>query len=183
MSLGVYGGIDESNHGRCPEFFVCVYSDDISDIEETYLPKRRTQEKNLSSIITDKNFRFIIFSEESRSAFGDLGQKVIACAEFIKASPDTSLAIVDGSGINDKYRESLERILFPRKVRVDFIPDADHTYNLVNLADAAAYLFFKQYLCNKYRLKRMFPENSIAPNYEQYKEFLPIKDKKTAQEH
>lgn len=164
-SSNLYVGIDESNHGRFPEFFVCALSNFKKDTLESNskFPKKRADHKRLFTNFINRDYSFLM-------AFQD---------DYARIPPKEFIGIVISSLLDNKINNELEKIILlidgvldlPRKLYIKDIlsdiyslertrikvfsgKDFDKKYKLVNLADEMAHYLFRNYNANRVSLNK-----------------------------
>ena len=181
--MGIYLGIDESNHGRFPEVFAAVRSISHQDIKpnESGLPKKgNRRKKNVYDILRPtQDFRYILFSRDDAEKVGKENMKTVVLAECLKYYEDTELVIFDGTFV-DSTLEDLARILHPQRIpEIRGEAKGDTKYPLVNLADTAAHSLFRYYERFKFNPNqaRKYIKHKLDPEIELYALALKRLDK------
>jgi len=178
LGAGVLG-VDESNHGRDPEVFVAVYSDNPREIRaRDQLLKKDRDNGQLERELKNYDYRFILFSRKFKQYFNEHLIKVIAISEFISYFQ------------NNEQFGNLEKVVFDgelRKQDVDVINAiiepmpkpiitsavrGDVTIPLVNRADRAAALLFKYYTKNRGRKSGRYEKYLLTPNLFLYSKLI-----------
>lgn len=148
-----YLGIDESNHGRWPEFFVGVYSSHELDVKERSSKGKGRLGKqhrrfDLYSGIGDRSFSFVQVPWDIGEIYRSHGEKslmIAVASEMIKARDGLEQVLIDGE-FPQSAVEALARTLHPTPLpEVTMRRKADITYPLVNYADAIAHQLFRAF--------------------------------------
>jgi len=163
-----YLGIDESNHGKYPEIFVAVYSDDIEDIKKTKLYKKRDHE-NIFSVLGERDFRYSLIPEEYTRILDKHYINLLVFSNFIKHCGDLELVIIDGE-IRSYDLKQIERMIYPfSNPRIKCEAKADIKYKIVNVADHIANLLYKHHVqdYNK-KTNNNYTNNLLGPNIERF---------------
>ncbi len=165
-------GIDESNHGKYPEIFVGVYSENLEDLLETEgLGKIRRNSKLKDALTKNQDFRYVVIPKEYAKILGKKNIPKVACAELIKSFNGIDSIIIDGE-FPKIFKTDIRRIAYPVKARnIKTIPRADITYPLVNSADHIANLLHRHYSHGKNIGNNDFIEKIITLKVEDY---LPL---------
>ncbi len=164
-----YLGIDESNHGRSPEFFAGVFSYDQKDIVPGSFSKKRGNVK-LEHACEGVDFRAVIITERFRDIIGQHNVWAVVLSELARSYNDLEEIIVDGilsQEVIDTYRE----IMYPRQIpKIKSVPKADITYGIVNKADHLANLCYRNYFRIKSGSKssKLYESHLIKPNERGY---------------
>jgi len=153
-------GIDESNHGRYPEFFVAVSSQVHSDFVEVpeLLPKIRKKASQdftntLFSRFHCRKYSYLTVSKEDFSRWHKYEQKGIIISSLLYPLPKISVLelYLDGelrSDILKNTRSLVSDFLNIRgKCTINIFTgkDLDRRVSIVNLADQLAHYFYKVY--------------------------------------
>lgn len=162
-------GIDESNHGKYPEIFVGVYSENLEDLLETEgLGKIRRNSKLDSAIKKNQDFKYVVVPKEYAKILGRKNIPRVACAELIKSFNGLDSIIVDGD-FPKIFKTDVRRIAYPIKAgNIKTIPKADITYPLVNSADHIANLLHRHYSHGKNIGNTNFLEKIVTLKVEDY---------------
>lgn len=153
-------GIDESNHGRYPEFFVAVSSYAHSDFVEVphLLPKIRKKTsreamKSLFSKFSCREYSYLTVLEEDFDRWPKYEQKGIIISSLLYPLPKISVLelYLDGEVRSDILRDTksiVSDFLDIRgkcAVKIFTGKDLDRRVPIVNLADQLAHYFYKFY--------------------------------------
>ena len=157
-----FAGIDESNHGRDPEIYVAVYSDEVDDVVPNYYFSRnnrmirgRLKKKNGAFYVSDCHnlkFRYIIVTQKHKEFLTRCGLKadreirIAALSSFASAFHKLDLFLVDGD--LDEYSLNRTKLLVPSHIfpkKIEAMPNADMIYPLVNTAHHVAYALHNYY--------------------------------------
>ncbi len=165
-----YLGIDESNHGKYPEIFVGVYSENLEDIvEHQKLPKIRTARRSIDPLLGDREFKYILISEKYGRLLHNQCVNLVVFSEFVHHFGNLEKVIIDGE-TNLFMLSDFKKVLQPTKYpQIECVAKADIKYPLVNIADNIANLLYRDftrshssYVCKKYI------SNLIEPDMENY---------------
>ncbi|MDP7141007.1 MAG: hypothetical protein QF362_04700 [Candidatus Woesearchaeota archaeon] len=172
MGAYLYLGIDESNHGRFPEIYVCVPSEFEKDIEEITLFSKVRKKKFIPK---NEEYRHIIISELHKDMLGDMGISIATTVEFIQFfDRDKTLekVIVDGE-CKGHTIEEIERTLYPHHIpKIEFIAKADKKLKVVNEADRIAYSLNKYYNEERHGEKGKYLKHLLTVKLEDYSELI-----------
>lgn len=165
-----YLGIDESNHGRYPEIFVAVYSENLEDlVEHQKLSKMRSARRSIDPLLGDRKFRYILIPEKYGMLLHNQSVSLVIFSEFVHHFDNIEKVVVDGES-NLFMLSDFKKIMSPMKYpEIECIAKADTKYTLVNIADNIANLLYRDfnrshssYICKKYA------DNLIEPDIEGY---------------
>lgn len=145
--MGGYVGIDESNHGNLPEYYVATYSP-IRGAPHQHHGLHKIRQIHFS-MPDGYDWRYLLFDAFDKELLGDTGIKVVAATEFIRFYSEIygtlNKVSFDGETKSDQVLEDIARELYPLKMPpVHFEKQADKKYPLVNAADAMAYSLYKR---------------------------------------
>ena len=159
-------GIDESNHGRIPEFYVGVNSENVNDILESNIKLEKKRGRiTPNEIIGKRDFRFIRIEKDLIDDFGFNGSRIIAYSEFLIAYPHTKTLFIDGE-FSDNSISKLEKIVGSiRMPEIEAIPKGDEKILLLNIADGIANFLYRSY--QKECFKK-YKEKEISIELERY---------------
>ena len=158
-------GIDESNHGRDPEIYVGVFSNNIDDIikHEELIGKKRATAKTSSSALFENIFAYIMFRKEERESIGDYNMKAIAFFELIKFFSGLDRIIIDGELRKTDYQKL--QSLMGTHPGITAESKADQHYKIVNTADHIANILYRHYSnLDNIENNVIFKKNLIIPN-------------------
>ncbi len=153
----LYVGVDESNHGRFPEYFVATFSDIISDVAKGYFKKERDNHNQLLRKLNQRDYSFLLLnkSDLGNSPKRNAGKfKLIdkITASLIRGAPlekfDRLEIMIDGDFSKDKLNyvgDAVSDLCSIEKSRIiiEAGPQFDEKYLLVNLADEMAHYLFR----------------------------------------
>jgi hypothetical protein len=166
-----YLGIDESNHGRFPEIFVGLYSENPSDIYSNCKLAKVRHNHSLDNILKTRDFRFLTIDSRKISSYSkkenlflpDSSIKAIALSHLIRYYNRVEEIYVDGK-LPSNTIEYLESIIYPQKLpRIISEDKGDNKYPIINYADMVAHYIYKSYKKNNsfpYDSKKL-PEISL----------------------
>lgn len=150
-----YISIDESNHGRTPEFLVAAFSNFESDkkiYSSVKFPKQRKNHKKLTRRLKGRDYNYLILPEEFcwvkdvDLTFGAAIGSLISELEF---SEELRLYIDGwvGSRRRDYVQEAVKIVTGLRKkdIKIRSGKDLDRKQNLTNLSDEIAHWLYKKY--------------------------------------
>jgi len=161
MGLEFYLGIDESNHGKYPEYYVAVYSPFLSDIAKTTgLPKQRRR-RTVESFLGQRDFRYFEITERYKESIGSYhATRIIALSRLINSFDNLGTVFIDGD-LNSEVIEEIERVLYPSAIpKIETGPRGDTTILLVNMADALANILYRHSASRGNTV--LFPDKRIA---------------------
>lgn len=172
-------GIDESNHGKTPEVFVAVYSDDERHIRlQEHLLEKNREKGNLGEELKHFDYRFVLFNHRFKQYFNEYQIKAIAISEFISFFQ------------NHEHFGALEKVIFDGELRrqdinlvrmilspmpspaITSVVQGDELIPLVNKADRAASLLFKYYTKNPGRRSGRYERYLLTPNLSLYAKLI-----------
>lgn len=153
----LYVAVDESNHGRFPEYFVAAFSDIRSDIIRGFFKKERVDHSKLLRKLIIRDYSFLLLNES------DLGKNPKRNAGKFKLMDRIVASLVLGTNLNEynKLKIMLDgnftknKLIYIKdavsdtcsleksRVIVDAGPQFDEKYFLVNLADEMAHYLFR----------------------------------------
>lgn len=182
--MGGYVGIDESNHGRLPEYYVATFSlkrEDPHPWEGLHKVRRKT-----FSMPETYQWRYLSFSHDDKTMLGDCGIKIVAATEFIRYFSEQYgrlfRVVFDGTAHNDFILEQIARELYPERAPpIRFEKKADKKYPLVNASDAMAYSLYRRGTEHDHSKKDDLEHlldfeatdySRIIENYRRHQEFL-----------
>ena len=150
-----YISIDESNHGRTPEFLVAAFSNFESDkkiYQDVRFPKQRKNHKGLTRRLKGRDYNYLILPEEFGwvkdidLTFGAAVGSLISELEF---SEEVRLYVDGwvGSRRRDYIQESVKIAtgLRSKDIKIRSGKDLDRKQNLTNLSDEIAHWLYKKY--------------------------------------
>ena len=152
---GLYVGVDESNHGRHPEVFVAVCSDNIFDAERrSNLMKIRKNHETLFMRLGRRYFTFLLMQEIDIDGLKGYGIIPAVTASLLSnidiADRYTSLDIfIDGelkAGEKEKTKRLVSGVVGIERalITVNSGTNFDRSIRLVNLADELAHYIFRK---------------------------------------
>lgn len=147
-------GIDESNHGRYPEIFVGVFSNDLRDIKKSSFGKIRNKKEDLVEKLGNRDYYFSLLNKKDKYRIPDrdLGGLITSnlLFPFIRDHPNSKYELYwDGEiKLNDLIhtKEMTCNLcgIEEKNLLVRAGKSFDKKYYLVNLADSIAYQLFKR---------------------------------------
>ena len=188
-----FAGIDEQNHGKFPEIFACVVSNDPEDVVSGAFKKIRfkidrtvgTIMPELGDFLGDREYRHTKVTEDDAGVFSGNGLRIINYSELLKQFDGVEVVLVDGR-LNSVVIEGVLKHIFPLKPKikgVDKISSVKHRYQAVNLADGVANFLYRGCYDPVYDdieagLKRPIRvrdvlETRVTPKLEEYQHLLP----------
>lgn len=150
-----YIGIDESNHGRWPEIYVAVTSDDPADVLPAdkmmgKIRKKGGHDERIAGVTRRHPYTHIRITNSQILGYGHRAITVMALVTLLRhfESEADSLdrVIIDGT-LHDTVDEQVLHHIMPRGFvgRLRFEPKADTTYPLVHDADTVASALHRYY--------------------------------------
>lgn len=146
-------GIDSSNHGKDPEYFVAVASTNREDTRVIPNHPKIKDPFQLSSFLNDRDYLYTVVNEQDILKLGNQGVAVRATTDLICAFPYTSAFLdiyFDGSLMSrerEQIRDALsDRLnLNPQFIQVAEVPKRkmNATNLLISLADGKASNLFR----------------------------------------
>jgi len=153
----IFVGIDESNHGKYPEYFAAVFSCFESDIKKRKMEKQRDKNEHqslLSMLSRERDFAFLRVDscEEEKLQKNKIGIVVASLIyDFTRHSkneePSNYLVFVDGHLTKhaiDNARRIVTDITSLNENSIEIIPENDDEIPILNYADEIAHFFFRQ---------------------------------------
>lgn len=162
-----YLGIDESNHGRFPEFFVGVYShipQDVIEHSENKLSKHRDKSRTIDSVLRDhakqeRDFRYIVLPEECAEEYGKHQITLFIMSELVNYHDGLEDVIIDGSR---KKRDDIMTIKSmvdnPSHLSIRYRAKGDRLFQVVNMADEIAHKLFRNY-ADQTKIQKPIPQD------------------------
>jgi hypothetical protein len=157
LSDTLYVGVDESNHGRFPEYFVATFSQMKSDIAEGNFKKERENHLNLFRKISKRDYSFLLLEEsflgkrpKRNAGKFKMMDKIVSSLIF---GADLSCyrkveILIDGVFTENKsyyIRDAIsERCSVDKSIlTINSGANFDKKYFIVNLADEIAHYLFR----------------------------------------
>lgn len=151
----IYIGIDESNHGRFPEYFVSVFSGLEIDVIKGNFGKIRTNSSSVQEInksqIRDYSFLLVTKSDYGRISQNEFIGIVVASliSGFVSSDLESIGIFLDGEHLQPRktyLRDSVSEICEVPKSLVSLTcgKGLDKKYKVVNMADDIAHYLFRK---------------------------------------
>ncbi len=162
----VHYAVDESNHGREPEFFAAVSSKNLEDIEIYFESKRIGNKETLFRELYKRDFRFTIVRREHYHKYGyhDLIAHVtLSLFQGFPINSNYLMFHIDGE-LREKQKSLIRHLvsesakIHPRHIDIRAIPKStrpDKSNNLINLADSFSNYLYKNYLKDAFIRERL----------------------------
>lgn len=166
-------GVDESNHGRFPEIFVCSYSCTPKDVEEGCFPKQRRKTKRSFKNIP---YYHTIFTEDLALDIGMKNFPILAFCEFVTTvgkKHALERVFIDGDP-HGAQLEAMVRFLsmYSPRTKLCYGPELDMKYRLVNEADNRANHLYRYYSKKDLLIKSDYNDTLLSPCIEDFEEYL-----------
>ncbi len=166
-----YLGIDESNHGRIPEFFVGAFSTIPSHvIKSSSMLSKKLNRAGIEGVV----YKHLKFEADVIERVGHERLIPIALGEFARFFQEVApleLVIIDGtyrSSMMDVFGMLLHKV--NRSTRLICEKDGDRWYPLVNEADRVARRFYRDF---QQRIDTMrWCESRLLFNMSDYERYL-----------
>ncbi|HIH47507.1 TPA: hypothetical protein HA297_04355 [Candidatus Woesearchaeota archaeon] len=150
-----YTGIDESNHGRWPEIYVAVTSDNSADVLPSAklmgkIRKKGGHDERITEVSSRHPYIHIRITHNQILGYGHRAITVMALVTLLRhfesEAEGLDRVIIDGM-LHDTVDEQVLHHIMPRTFvgRLRFEPRADTTYPLVHDADTVASALHRYY--------------------------------------
>jgi hypothetical protein len=153
----VYIGVDESNHGKYPEYFAAVFSPFESDVTARKMKKQREKCKHqnlLSMLARERDYSFLRLEKPDDEKLGKdklgivIASLISDCVEDYEIRGNyTEYAIfVDGIIDNKSIGRARSIVSDLTEIEKQFLiikPSSDERIPIVNYADELAHFFFR----------------------------------------
>ena len=161
-------GIDWSNNGKFPEFFVAVYGNYIFTEKSCHSKKRTHNNLYLLNYLQELGFDYKFLTLEEIYLRDKANEsREIAISLLIKSFDRSfSKVIIDGNPPLQSSIDNISNYSGIEKSRIIFEKDGDRRFPLLNIADTIAYGFLKAHrhkrenFLNSYERKRIYFPNS-----------------------
>ncbi len=153
-----YSGVDESNNGRYPVFFISVFSNLEGDSEvrdnspsKDFLPKKRKHDSSLWGKFSLRKYSFLLYSQSDSDRITDYKVPGIVLASlFYEEDLGRELEVFFDGTLSGKEKDFAECFVkevtgIPRRgIEIIDGPNLDKRNSLVNIADEVAHWLYKR---------------------------------------
>ena len=166
-------GIDESNHGRFPEFYVAAFSEELEFLKRVVNPLIKIRNENdLEGIISEIKFRWIIIPEDFSKFFLNRKDNIrlMAYIEFMRYFNRESkdpVFLIDRK-LKEKEENIIRNIVLPYKSKIISETDGDMHYPIIHFADAIANYLYKTHTKGKDNILDKWGKYLITPRPDEY---------------
>lgn len=166
----VHYAVDESNHGREPEFFAAVSSKNLEDIEIYFDSKRIDNKENLFRELYKRDFRFTIVRREHYFKYGYHDLIAHVTLSLFQGFPlkkefNSNYLMFHIDGELKEKQKSLIRYLVSESTKIPSnhieiraVPKStrkDKSNNLIKLADSFSNFLYKNYFKDLFMRERL----------------------------